>query len=232
MSITVSDVTTLLPVDLSTLSGSLIQEYIDIVTTEADLQLNNIFASPFSTVTEADCQNYGTQNTFGSSFISIGAWQKTGLTLKKTTKDKSETTSLSETPLTLGSDYNLWFGFKGKKIPSLNLPVTGIQLSCKLGLNEVLRVYGIYGWQQGYPSGVKQALVNVIISLAGYANSTAQFGGINGMTRVKDMTTEVEMDAGMAEQLRIQARNLLNDPVFQETVNRYNLVTEESISVI
>lgn len=232
MSITVSDVTTLLPVDLSILSGTLIQGYIDIVTTEADLQLNNIFVSPLSTVTEADCQNYGTQNTFGSSFISIGAWQKTGLTLKKTTKDKSEITSLSETPLTLGSDYNLWYGFKGKKIPSINLPVTGIQLSYKLGLNEILRVYGTYGWQAGYPSDVKQALVNVIISLAGYANSTAQFGGINGMTRVKDMTTEVEIDAGMAEQLRTQARSFLNDPVFQEIITKYNLVTEETISVI
>lgn len=232
MSITVSDVTTLLPVDLSTLSGSLIQEYIDIVTTEADLALKNIFASPFSVITEANCINYETQNTFGSNFISIGAWQKTGLTIKKTTKDKKEIASLSETPLTLGSDYNFWYGFKGKQIPGLNLPVTAIQLTCKLAYGEVLRVYGTYGWQQGYPSGVKQALVNVIISLAGYANSTAQFGGINGITRVKDMTTEIEMDAGMAEQLRIQARNLLNDPVFQEIVNKYNLVTEESISVI
>lgn len=232
MSIIIPEIRALIPVDLSILSDELIQGYIGIVTEEADLALGNIFADPFSTVAEGDCQNYQTQNASGSNFISIGAWQDSNITIKKAQYDKEQEAVLTESALELGKDYTYWYGFSGRKIPGINLPVTAVKLSCPIGRYEFLRVYGTYGWQQGYPADVRQALVNVIISLAGYANSTAQYGGLSGITRVKDMTTEVEVGETMAQQLREQARSFLNDPVFFGIIQKYRYATNEGLSVI
>ena len=80
MPFTITDVKSLIPVD--SISDGLLTKYLEIVKAEADLQLNNIFADPLTTVTEANCINYGTQNANGSDFISISAWQQSELTIK------------------------------------------------------------------------------------------------------------------------------------------------------
>lgn len=232
MSLSILDVRNLIPVDLTTISDELIQEYIDIVTETANLELNNIFPDSLVSVVESDCQNYSTANTFGTNFVPIGAWQETGLTIKKTSLENSHKTTLSESQLTLGNDYALWYGFKGRKIPGKNMPVTAIKLYRGLFQGEVLRVYGTYGWQEGYPADIKNTLVQIVISLAGYANSIAQMGGISGIKRVKDMTTEIELSDEMSKTLRDQARIFLDDSAYQSVIAKYKFVTEESISII
>lgn len=233
MSILISDVRDLIPVDAGIIPDVLIQEYIDIVTTEADLQLKNIFADPLTAVTEADCQNYDTKNTSGTCFVPISAWQESGLTIKRTDKKNSHQVALTETPLVLGEDYILWHGWQGKKIPGLNLPVTNIQLLCDpLCKGEILRVAGTYGWQAGYPSEVKQVLANIIVGLAGYAQNTANQGGVTGAITEKSMTTLVEFSATMAKDLQDRAKYMLNDPAFLAILNKYNVVLDEGLTVI
>ena len=233
MSITVSNVKELIPVNSGVISDTLIQAYINIVSEEADLQLRNIFATPLTPVLEADCINYTTQNTYGSQIIAITAWQEAGLTLKISSKENTHLATLTEIPLVLGQDYVLWYGWKGNKIPGKPLPVTNIiLLGAVLSRYSILRAYGTYGWQAGYPSDVKQALYNVIVSLAGYATQTANQGGVTGLTREKSMTTEVEFDSSMAESLRNQARYLLNDPAFVAIIQKYTVVTENQLAII
>lgn len=233
MSITLSEIKALIPITDGNPSDALLQQYIDIVTQEADLLLENIFASPFSVVTEADCINYGTANSKGSNIIAIRAWQPTGLTIKRTTKDNSQLEALEEDVLTSGDDYVFWYGWKGNKIPGLNLPVTNIKLLCtRLMPWEVLRVYGTYGWQEGYPAVVKQALTNVIVQLASYATQLALNGGVSGLTRIKSMTTEIEISEELAGAIRNQARSLLNDPVFYGIINTYLITTDNNLSIL
>jgi len=196
------------------------------------LQLNNIFADPLTVVAETDKINYSTQNTFGSNFILISAWQESGLTIKRTSQDNQHTATLTESPLVLGTDYTLWYGFKGYKIPAMTLPITAIKLNFGLSSSEVLRVYGTYGWQAGYPNDVQQVIANVVVSLSGYATSQANNGGETGYTRIKSMTTEIEMSEAMAEKTRNEARDFLKDPALQSILNKYLLATQQSITII
>jgi hypothetical protein len=232
MPITISDINSIMPLDYSVLPYELVQKYIDIVTEVADLELNNIFPNPLPTIAESDCINYGTENTFGSNFISIGAWQETGLTIKQTTKDKQHDNVLSENPLTIGKDYTFWYGKTGKKIPGKTLPVTAVKLTCGLQKYEILRVSGTYGWATTYPADIKTILSNVVISLATYANNTSLNGGVSGLSRIRDMTTEIEMSEDMAKQLRDQARNFLLDPAYSDIITSYKYATEQTISII
>jgi hypothetical protein len=231
MPFTITDVKNLIPVD--SISDGLLTKYLEIVTTEADLQLNNIFADPLTPVVESDCINYKTQNANGSNFISISAWQQTGLTIKLTDEENQNLASLTESPLVLGQDYILWYGFKGSKIPGKTLPVTAIKLLCrKLHRSEILRVYGTYGWQISYPLELQQALANVIVSLASYANAQAELNGISGQRRIKDLTTEIEFSDEMSKLLREQAQLLMNNPSFVGIIAKYTNIFEQTVTVI
>jgi hypothetical protein len=226
MSFTITDVKTLIP---TTVSDGLLTQYLNLVKAEADLQLNNIFADPLTTVTEANCINYKTQNYNGSDFISISAWQPTGLTIKLTDEENQNLASLTESPLVLGQDYILWYGFKGDKIPGLTLPVTAIKLISRgISRSQILRIYGTYGWQAGYPLEVQQALANVVVSLANFATNN----NLLGATRVKDLSTEIEYRGGVAEKLRNQARLLIEDPAFSNIVAKYLNATQQTVTII
>lgn len=226
MPFTITEVKNLIP---TTISDGLLTQYLNLVKQEADLQLNNIFADPLTVISEADCINYTTQNFNGSNFISISAWQPTGLTIKLAGEEDQNLASLTETPLVLGEDYTLWYGFKGGKIPGKTLPVTAIKLLYRrLCRREILRVYGTYGWQAGYPLDLQQALANVIVSLANYAQNS----NISGARRVKDLTTEIEFSDLMSEQLRNQARLLMADPAFSNIVAKYLNATQQTVTII
>jgi hypothetical protein len=226
MAFTITEVKALIP---TTISDGLLTQYLNLVKAEADLQLNNIFADSLTTVTESNCINYKTQNYNGSNFISISAWQPGSLTIKLTDEKNQNLASLTETALVLGEDYTLWYGFKGQKIPGLTLPATAIKLlNRRLGYSEILRVYGTYGWQVGYPLELQQALSNVIISLANFANNNTLLGA----TRVKDLSTEIEFSDILAEKLRDQARLLLNDPAFSNIVAKYLNATQQTVTII
>jgi hypothetical protein len=231
MPFTIADVKNFIPVDC-TIEDRLLSQYLAVVKEEVDLALDNIFADPLTPVLETAKINYGTQNTTGSNFIRISAWQETGLTIKRISKDRQYEATLTESPLVLGQDYALWYGWGGDKIIGKTLPITAIQLYSKLYPNETLRVYGTFGWQAGYPNDVKQAIANIVVSLSGYATSQANNGGETGYTRIKSMTTEVEVSEEMAKDLRNQARVLTNDPAFIQITNKYRIAISNSAIII
>lgn len=232
MAITTATVRALIPLTTGQLPDALLQKYIDIVTSEADLAFENIFANPLSTVTEADCINFTTNNTWGSSYVAIRAWQETVLTIKRIRIDDQHKTSLAEVPLVLGDDYALYYGWKGNKIPGKPLPVTNIILFCRLHPSEVLRVYGTYGWQAGYPKDVEAIITQIIADMAMYAQQYVSTGGVTALTRIKSMTTELEQGSQLAEKLRNYARNFMDDPAYQAILNKYRNVTENQLTVI
>lgn len=232
MSITLTQIQSFIPTDCS-IDTTLLVNYGNIVSEEIDIALNNIFASPLATVLETDKVNYSTANTSGSTFISIGAWQEDGLTIKIAENTKAHTDTLTEDTLVLGTDYNLWYGWQGNKIIGKTLPVTRIQLLKKrLSRNEIVRVYGTYGWQAGYPNDVLEAIAQVAVELAGFAQSIANSGGVSGIKRLKSMTTEQEMSDNMAERLRTEARDVLANPIYARIINKYLLATESQISFV
>jgi hypothetical protein len=231
-SLTLPEIKALIPID-GEISDALLGSYSEIVTTEADLQLRNIFASPLPTVLEADCYNYKTYNTYGSRFISVTAWQPTALVIKKIFIEKSEEVSLTETPLVFGTDYVFFYGKNGQKIPGINQPVTNIRLiNCSLSYNERLRLSGTYGWQAGYPGEIKKALAQVIVDLAGQAQQTAEAGGTSIAFRIKNRSVEKEINPKMVEKQRSEAENLLSSPDIQDVFNSYLNAGQETISTI
>lgn len=231
-SITLAEIKALIPID-GEISDDLLQSYSDIVTAEADLQLRNIFASPLPSVTEADCYNYRTYNTNGSRFISITAWQPTGLVVKKIDVDKSENITLTETPLVFGTDYVFWYGKTGDKIPGIAQPVTNIKLiNNYLGYHGRLRLSGTYGWQAGYPNDIKVVLAQAIVDLASWVQDVASTGGSNLATRIKEENVEKEIDPKMLESMKSEAENLLSGESVQRVFNSYILAGQETISTI
>jgi hypothetical protein len=229
---TVAQVMALIPVE-GTISATLLGSYLDIVQTELDLALENIFADPAIVITEDECINYSTQNTNGSNFISIRAWQPTDLVLKQTTIDNQNKVSLDEQPLVLGEDYVLWYGFQGNKIPGLTVPVTAIKLlNARLSPAGIIRVYGTYGWQAGYPVDVQNMVANMVVNLAGFAISLAELGGASGAKRIKSMTTEIELSDDMSEKLRNYARSFMDDPAYIAILDKYRYATKETITII
>ena len=230
--LTLSDIKALIPIE-GEISDILLESYSGIVTTEADLQLRNIFASPLPTVTEANCYNYQTYNTYGTRFVSVTAWQPTALVIKKICVDKSESTTLTETPLVFGTDYVFFYGKTGGKIPGINQPVTGVKLiNNYLSYNERLRLAGTYGWQVGYPSNVKVALAQAIVDLAGQAQTNAENGGSSIAFRIKNRTVEKEIDPKMLEKQNAEAKNILSDPETQSIFRSYLNAGDELISTI
>jgi len=231
MAFIIQDIKKYIPINC-TIEDSLLNAYLEIITEEVDLQLNNIFADPLTDLVESDLMNYGTENTTGSSFIHIGAWQDTDLVIKRTTIDNKYLATLTESPLVLGQDYVLWYGWQGEKIPSKTLPVTALKLSSRLSPNEVLRVYGTYGWQAGYPLDLQLAIANLVVSLSSYATTQANNGGETGYTRLKSMTTEIEMSENMVKDLRDQTRTFTKDPAFIQIINKYTLATKQNAYII
>jgi hypothetical protein len=231
MSLTIRDIKQYIPVDCI-IEDNLLNSYLSIVMSEVDLQLENIFVDPLTDLLEADLMNYGTSHPNGSDFIHITAWQETDLVIKRTNILNSYTSTLTETPLVLGQDYILWFGWQGKKIPGITLPVTAISLFNPLCSNEILRVYGTYGWQAGYPNDVKLAIANIVVSLSSYATTQANNGGENAYTRIKSMTTEIEMSEAMVKDLRDKARSFTQDTTFINLINKYTLATKQSVYIV
>jgi hypothetical protein len=231
MAITTASILDLIPLN-GGVSDTVIQSYIDIVTQEADLLLNNIFASPLSVVTEANKINYSTQNSSGSNFIFVNAWQESGLTIKRTNIDNQNVASLTETPLVEGKDYVFWFGFGGDRIVGKTLPVTKIKLFDRLHPNEILRVYGTYGWQAGYPADVELALTNTIVDLATHATNQANNGGDTGLMRIESMTVEIEQSEAMTKQLRKEARNFLENESFKAIIAKYTLALKPNVYIV
>lgn len=231
--LSIADIRSQIPTDNSVVSDELIQQYMDIVTEMVNEDLDNIFPETFPTITEADCINYFPVGSRGLSFISIGAWQPTGLTFKITDSKNKDVASLTETPLILGTDYTLWYGKNGTKTPGKTEPVTAIKLLNKyLATNECLRVYGTYGWSTEYPADIKPILIRIISDLASEANSIAQSDGMGGATRIKSMTVEIEQSEAMAKEWQDRARSLYNDINYQNIISSYKAYTSSLITIL
>jgi len=235
--ITINDVKAQIPVtNDGALSDSLLNVYINLVTTVADEDLFNIFPeTDFTVVTEADCINYGTQNTFGTNFVSIRAWQDELLTIKLIDVTKASETTLTEPILEIGKHYRLWYGKNGSKIPGLALPVTHIELFGGLGSSQLLRVAGKYGWQVGYPEDVKNALISIIVDVANYANNfanTANSGSNEAIIRIKSLSTEKQADVQLLTMLRDQTKNFMNNPLYLFILSKYRSLTTQGFTVL
>jgi hypothetical protein len=231
--LSIADIRSQIPTDNSVVSDELIQQYINIVTEMVNEDLDNIFPETLPTITEADCINYFPVGSRGLSFISIGAWQPTGLTFKITDTKNKDLASLTETALVLGTDYTLWYGKNGNKTPGKTEPVTAIKLLNKyLGTNECLRVYGTYGWSTDFPNDIKPILIRIISDLASEANSIAQSDGVGGATRIKSMTVEIEQSEAMAKEWQDRARSLYNDINYQNIIATYKAFTAPLIITI
>ena len=209
--------------------NNVINFYSEIVCQEADLQLNNIFADPLNTVVESNCINFTTASHIPTRFIPIFAWQEAGLTIKKISKDKQYEHILTESPLILGEDYSLHYGFTGNKVIGLNLPITRLILSTPINNYQFLRISGTYGWQAGYPLTIKTLLSNIIINLAGKNGNMSSIGS-DELTRIKSMTVEKERDPVLVEKARNEARNFLADPVFVNAIYKYRVLQKETLT--
>lgn len=227
--LTINDINKIIPI-----SGSIntyVSTYSEMVCSEVDRQLNNIFANPLPTIAETAKQNYYISNSTGSDFVPIGAWQETGLNIKLTNRDNANTATLSESPLALGKDYDVFVGFYGTRIPGISQPVTAIKLlNRRLYPNEVLRVYGTYGWQAGYPIDLKVAIINVIMDLSSVAYNQATSGLPTGLTRIKSMTTEMETSDEVAKDMR-KERDFMQNPMLSRLIFKYQKILTEGASL-
>jgi hypothetical protein len=231
--LSIADIRSQIPTDNSVVTDELIQQYINIVTEMVNEDLDNIFPETLPTVTQADCINYFPVGSRGLSFISIGAWQPTGLTFKITDTKNKDLASLTETALVLGTDYTLWYGKTGSKTPGKTEPVTAIKLLNKyLGTDECLRVYGTYGWSTEFPNDIKPILIRIISDLASEANSIAQSDGVGGLTRIKSLTVELEQSEAMAKEWQDRARSLYNDINYSNIIASYKAFTAPLIITI
>lgn len=231
--ITIADVRSQIPIDSSVVSDELIKRYITIVCKMVDEDLDNIFTDPLPAIPESDCINYFPAGTNSLYFISIGAWQPAGLTLKITEEKNKDLASLAESPLVLGTDYTLWYGKNGTKTPGKTEPVTAIKLlNRRIDINQCLRVYGTYGWATEYPADIKYILIRIISDLASEAINIASNDGIGGVARIKSMTVEIEQSEAMAKEWQDRARSLYQDINYMNIINSYKGFTSQLIITI
>lgn len=227
------DIRAQIPTDSSAIPDELIQRYIDIVTEMVNEDLDNMFPETLPTILESDCINYFPVGTNGLYFISIGAWQPTGLSFKITDEKNKDLVSLTETALVLGTDYTLWYGKNGTKTPGKTEPVTAIKLLNRgVSTNQCLRVYGTYGWSTDYPADIKYILIRIISDLASEAMNVASNDGMGGLTRIKSMTVEIEQSEAMAREWQDRARSLYQDINYVNIINSYKAFTSPLITTI
>lgn len=231
MAITVTEVRNLTFYTTSQVSDSQIQSYLDYVEGMINQDLGNIFTT--TTITEADCYNYETNNTHGSLVISIGAWQESGLSVKRIDIEDKHNTAPADNTLTLGTDYVLHYAINNQKIPTVTNPVTAIELiSWGLHRHELLRVWGTYGWGNDYPSDVKYMIIQLVGDLLGYALSKSRYGGAGVAKSEKDLTSQVTYELPSANNLRDYLLNIYSNPSYQDILLKYRMLTQNSLTVL
>lgn len=197
-------------------------------------QLGYVFS--LLNVVEEDKHNFFVENTDFQEFISIGAWQDSGLTIKKGEYDKSNLSALTTSPLILGQDYEL-FRFKTgfKKLPKSLAkanPAVAIKLYCPLYHNEFLRIYGTWGFSNGLPADLEYLIYTALKNAIEYNDSTGKNfenggsgGGSGSVSSIREYTTSVTFSS--SEKSQDFARNyfldFLNTPNARAIIARYEL---------
>lgn len=126
------------------------------------------------TLTNSTQKYWGTHG--GESFIQVGAWQSSGLTIKR-----GQQNSTTPSDLILNKDYYL------VKVPNETEPVYGIRLACPLADFEFIEVSGNKGWSADIPFDLQVAMDGMITSQIQKVISSSQ--GINSGNAAAGYTT-------------------------------------------
>lgn len=204
----------------------------------------------FTTVaqTESDKHNYYAENNYtAQSFISIGAWQESGLTLKLGSRDQSEETSLSSTALVLGKDYELFrFASGYSRIPTAITtavnPVVAVKLLCtRMTTSDMLRVYGTWGFSNSLPKDLEYflyiALKNALeINQSSSDSFVAGGSGLGGgaAVSIREYTTAVTFASSQVtyDAAKQYFENFLNTPTAYQMLMPYRISFTQQITQI
>lgn len=214
--------------NIATLNQEQVEYYIETFTDMLDNALGYIFTT--TAVEESDLINYGTENQYGSTFVSIGAWQESGLTIKRVNYDEFHTASLTQTALTLGSDYRLYYSPNGTKIPGQTQAITAIILFHALKRREGLRVYGTHGYSNGYPTDAQNLILAMVNKVIKYASTLNRTNSPVLPLSEKDLSSSITLQQVNIDDLETIYYNYLNSDEGQRIIRKYQLLTQETIS--
>lgn len=197
-------------------------------------------------VVETDRLNEVNDSTAPLQFVKVGAWQESGLSVKKGCHDETETSTLSSDPLVEGQDYLLFRYESGYKRLPLGItkpnPVVGIKLLCGyLGNGDFLRLYGTWGFSNAIPVDLEYflytALKNAIQFNDSDTNGHLESDGaaIGAVKAIKDQTTSITFGGG-GDQAYAYARdyftNFIDSPAGQKALAPYLMSLEKTIYIL
>lgn len=219
------------------------QKYLNYIITALQNTIESGLGTLFSltTINEANA-DYPHIDIPGSNldYIKIGAWQKTGLTVKI---GYYGTASPTLTTLQETRDYRL-VRYRDVVTSTQPNPVVALRLigtqytglspeysenySQKLNTEAFLRVTGTYGWSDGLPSDVEIYLMGILTQHIAQAGLTDSFAGKGQVTSEKDMTSSITIKTLDYDTLDKMLKNIMTDPAFQSLMNKYRQYTLKS----
>ena len=180
-----------------------------------------------STNTDTDFQ-YLDFRGVNTKLIKIGAWQKDGLTIKVGSYPFLSTSIL--TTLVENQDYLLKH-YQDKKLIGRSNPVVAIELlNDKLYSDQFIRVTGVLGWQNGYPTDLNQLIYNLVLSNL-YTNQNIVDNEGEAISSEKSANLSISYDTDSQNKSKAQAKNIMSNPEVKDLLNKYKQNSQTQIKI-
>lgn len=225
-----------------TVNGSAVDFFLYTFQEMVEQELNFVFS--LNSVLEEDKYNFFAKNSDSQNYITIGAWQESGLTIKKGSYPDEQAGTLLSDPLVEGVNYRIYRALTGFEKTPVNKdnPVICIYLFTPLIANiEFVRVYGVWGYSNGVPKDIAYLLYTAIKNAVEYNDSTTQSllsggGGASGgaIQKIKEYTTQTDfvIDVDSRNFARNYFLDFLSTENAQKILRKYKVKIKQSVRVL